>query len=166
MTNPWGTGMTQRGRLEAIWLKRARRGPMDAVAAAELVAGHGIVGNANQGGRRQVTLIEMEVWHALMRELNAALSPSARRANLMLSGIRLPGTRGCLLEIGQVRLEVFGETRPCERMDEALPGLRTAMSPSWRGGVFATVLTDGRIRVGDPVVLRNASAELWPEAHA
>ncbi|HEX6307413.1 MAG TPA: MOSC domain-containing protein [Longimicrobiales bacterium] len=158
--------MTQRGRLEAIWVKRVRRGPMDAVAAADLIAGHGIAGNANQGGRRQVTLIEMEAWQAMMRELNASLPPSARRANLMLSGIRLPNTRGCILEIGEVRLEVFGETRPCERMEEALPGLRAAMSPSWRGGVFATVLTDGRIRVGDPVVLRSAHTEPWPEAHA
>ena len=48
------------GKLEAIWIKRMKRGPMDPVEAADLVAGSGIAGNANQGGRRQVTILERE----------------------------------------------------------------------------------------------------------
>ena len=43
-------------RLEQIWIKRVRRGPMDAADRARVVAGRGIVGNANQGGKRQVTM--------------------------------------------------------------------------------------------------------------
>jgi hypothetical protein len=53
------------GRLEAIWVKRLRRGPMDPASHARLAAGRGIAGNANQGGRRQVTLLEREVWDAM-----------------------------------------------------------------------------------------------------
>lgn len=137
------------GRLEAIWIKRAHRGPMDPADAATLVAGRGLAGNADQGRKRQVTLIQQERWAALMKELGSAVPPSARRANLMLSGIELAHTRGRILKIGRCKLRIGGETRPCERMDEALPGLRSAMARDWAGGVFAEVLDDGEIAVGD-----------------
>jgi MOSC domain-containing protein YiiM len=140
-----------RGRLEAIWIKRAHRGPMDPVVTGRLVSGRGLVGNADQGRRRQVTVIERERWDSLMQELGAAISPSTRRANLMVSGIQLARTRDRVLRVGRCRLRIAGETRPCEQMDEALPGLRQAMKKEWGGGVFAEVLDDGEIVVGDEV---------------
>ncbi|MEO6056186.1 MAG: MOSC domain-containing protein, partial [Gemmatimonadales bacterium] len=127
------------------------RGPMDEVARATLVAGRGLEGNADQGRRRQVTLIEREVWSRLMRDLGADVPPRARRANLMVSGCSLAGARGRVLRVGDCRLRVLGETRPCERMDEAYEGLQEAMKPAWGGGAFAEVLDDGTIAVGAAV---------------
>ena len=139
------------GRLEAIWIKRAHRGKMDEATEATAIAGKGLEGNVDRSRRRQITVIEREVWDALMKELGADVPPSSRRANLMVSGVKLEETRGRTLRVGVVRLAIGGETTPCERMDEALPGLRAAMRPRWGGGVFAQVLDDGVIAVGDPV---------------
>ena len=137
------------GRLEAIWVKRMKRGPMDPVPVAELVEGRGIRGNANQGGRRQVTLIEREQWERMMGELGADVPPTTRRANLLVSGLPLANSRGRTLEIGACRIRIFGETKPCWQMEEALPGLQNAMRPDWRGGAFGEVVVGGEIRVGD-----------------
>lgn len=137
--------------LHGIWIKRAHRGTMDPAVTATLVAGRGISGNADQGGMRQVTVIDLERWNELMDRLGASLDTSARRANLIIDSVDLFDSRGKTLRVGGTRLHILGETRPCERMDEALPGLRAAMRERWGGGAFAEVVEGGKIAVGDPV---------------
>jgi MOSC domain-containing protein YiiM len=123
---------------------------MDEVEEAELVAGQGIVGNADQGRRRQVTMIEEETWASLMLAIRGSLNPSSRRANLMVRGVPLLNSRGRILQLGSCRIRILGETKPCEQMEAAHPGLQVAMYPEWRGGAFGEVLDDGVIRRGDP----------------
>ena len=139
------------GRVDALWTKRAHRGVMDARREVTFVAGRGIDGNTCRSSTRQVTIIAGEQWRTMMSELGASVDPGARRANIMVSGVELAQSRGRVLRLGGVRVRIGGETRPCERMDEALPGLRAAMDAQWRGGVFAEVLDDGVVTIGDAV---------------
>ncbi len=141
------------GKIEAIWVKRSFGGVMDPAKEAGLVAGKGMKRDASFGrSRRQVTLIEKEVFDRVRASLPSA-EPSMRRANIMLSGVRLEGTKRRVLRLGGVRILIQGETRPCERMDEQCDGLREALSPSWGGGVYGMVLDDGLVRVGDKAEL-------------
>jgi MOSC domain-containing protein YiiM len=147
------------GRLAAIWLKRARRAPMDPQERVRAVAGRGLTGNANQGGKRQVTLLSRDAWRQVEAELGATIDPRLRRANLLLDGVDLEESRGRVLRVGSVRILVRGETRPCRLMDESHPGLGAALDPHWRAGAYGEVLDDGDIAVGDPVTWDDAPSD-------
>ena len=127
------------------------RGPMDPASSARVVAGRGIVGNANQGGKRQVTMVSSKNWADVTAPLGATPDPRLRRANLLVSDIDFTGAHGKVLTIGHVRIRIYGETRPCEQMEAAVPGLKAAMSVPWGGGAFGEILNDGEITIGDVV---------------
>ena len=139
------------GKLEAIWLKRVPGGPMDPVDEAVAVEGRGLEGGAEFDGDRQVTLIEREVFDRLKAEVDDSVEPVMRRANLLVSGIRLEDTRDRTLAVGDLRIRIRGETRPCGQMEEACEGLMDALDPHWSGGAHGSVVNDATIAVGDEV---------------
>lgn len=124
---------------------------MDAREVGELIAGQGLAGSVGRSTRRQVTIIEREVWDRAQEQLQAAIPYSARRANLMISGLRLEETRDRVLRIGDALVRIGGHTTPCERMDEACEGLQAMLAPQWGGGAFGQVIRGGTVRVGDRV---------------
>lgn len=140
------------GTIQAIWRKRAHRGPMDPVSRAELLTGEGMASNADVRTKRQVTLLEAEEWEAVRDALGVPdLDPRLRRANVLLRGVRLADSRSRVLRLGPARIRIHGETRPCRLMDDAHPGLQEALRPPWRGGAYGVVLEGGPIAVGDTV---------------
>ena len=145
------------GLVEQLWSKRAHRGRMDAVREATLVAGQGMQGSVGRSRRRQVTILSREAWESATARLGHDPGAECRRANILVSGIELANTRGRVLRVGSCRIEIGGELTPCERMDEAAPGLRDALQTEWRGGVFARVLDGGIVSVGDPVAWEKSS---------
>ncbi|NNE65085.1 MAG: MOSC domain-containing protein [Pyrinomonadaceae bacterium] len=139
------------GRLEGIWGRKAwglEARPLD---SATLETNKGMVEDVSHGSPRQITIIEKEVWALVMKQLGADAPPETRRANLMITGVPLKETRGRILRIGDARIEIRGETKPCRSMDEKLPGLKDALFPNWNGGAFGSVVEGSEIAIGDPV---------------
>ena len=143
------------GKVEAIWTKRAHGGVMDSADQATLVEGEGLVDDANFGATRQVTVIEKEVFDRIEAELPDS-GPVMRRANIMVSGIRLEDSRDQVLTLGDVKIRIRGETRPCELMDEQCPGLRDTLDLHWGGGAHGSVIQGGELRVGDTATIEVA----------
>ncbi len=137
--------------LLGIWLKRSHGGVMDARTTATLVEGRGLAGDATKGGRRQVTILALDRWRQLTAHLPGPPDPAVRRANLLVDDVDLTNSRGRVLQVGDARVRIFGETRPCHQMDEACPGLQAALSPPWGGGAFGEIVSGGHIQVGSAV---------------
>jgi len=140
--------------------------PLTSVEAIEVVEQKGIAGEPRYFGRvrndgspslRQVTLIEREQ----MAEHAAALGlqtipPGAVRANIETTGIELVPLSGKQVEIGETVLLIGAPRDPCEKMDAVCRGLRERMMNN-RQGVLAQVLRSGRIRVGDPIRVKEVA---------
>ena len=123
---------------------------MDTIPRADLRTGVGLVDNADQGGARQVTVISKERWAAVADALGATVDPVLRREPSRL-WYRAARHAWRVLRVSPCRLRIRGETRPCERMDEAHEGLRTTLKSDWGGGAYAEVVDGGEISVGDEV---------------
>lgn len=149
-------------RLLAIAVRRRSRGAMLELPRAAVTAENGVADDLRgRPGRRQVTVLSLEAWQAACAAAGRPELPwTARRANLLVTGIDLAslaavnqaaGADGAVLRIGAVELEVTGETAPCERMEEACPGLLAALAVGGRGGVTCRVRRGGELAAGDPV---------------
>lgn len=144
--------LPQVGAVAWIGVRPGRRAPVAVLDAVEAIVGRGLAGDRHaSGGKRAVTLIQAEHLEALGRLLGAsAPDPGVLRRNLVVAGINLLALRRRRFRVGAAVLEGTGPCEPCSRMEEALgPGGWNAMRG--HGGITATVVTGGLIRVGDPV---------------
>ncbi len=139
-------------KLERIWIKRTDKSPrMDPRDRATMVTDYGLEGNADHGGKRQITILSAERWAEAVRGLAADLDPVLRHANLLVSDIDLEDSCGRTLRVGNCRIEILGETKPCSFMDQQHAGLLDALKPHWGGGCYGKALDDGDIHAGDAV---------------
>ncbi len=123
------------------------------------IGDNGLEGNALQAKNRRVTLIAHEQWREVQQLLDMALPWHTRRANILVEGLPLGGLIGKAVRLGRAELRINGETEPCARMDQLCPGLRRALEPDCRGGVYGQVLKPGSVRVGDTVTVLDESDE-------
>jgi MOSC domain-containing protein YiiM len=146
--------MREAGTVEELLLWPTKGCPQPVgVPRAEAVPGTGLQGDQKRGRMRQVTLLAAESWEVAAEELGVTAPPSSRRANVVIRGLDLADTIGRRVRLGPVLIEVHGETDPCEIMDRVAPGLKEALTPHRRAGVFGAVVEGGPIAVGDPVTV-------------
>jgi MOSC domain-containing protein YiiM len=149
------------GTLAGIARKAYPGAPMEVVDSAWLSLALGVTGDCRgivKPGKtkRQVSLVELGDWQAATSELGVDIPWQMRRANLCVDGLDLPQRGGAVLRIGETaRLEITVECDPCIRMEEIASGLMNALLPDWRGGALARVLSEGEIRVGDPIMIED-----------
>jgi MOSC domain-containing protein YiiM len=139
--------------LNKIYIYPEKDAPCQELEACEALAESGLAGDRRRSRQRSVTLLSSEVWADTIAGLGIDLPPVTRRANLLVSGVDLQAAVGRRLQIGEVVLKVWGETEPCQKMDDKFQGLQQALAPEMRGGVCAEVEQEGRLRVGDEILL-------------
>lgn len=145
----------QEGKLLGIAIRERSRASMQEIERSRITTGEGVVGDwRGKPGSRQVTVLALEDWKSACQELGQELPWTVRRANLLVEGISLAGATGSVIRIGDVALEITGETDPCARMDETAPGLMAALTAHWRGGVCCRVTQEGDVTVGTQATLQ------------
>jgi MOSC domain-containing protein YiiM len=143
------------GRVIAMAWRPTDSEPMIETDEQEVVAGAGFTSEPGRSTARGLTLLSVESWGDTCRELGVELPWRARRANLLVEGLDLGKLIGQTVSIGTITLRVNAETKPCNLMDKEHPGLRKALIPAFRGGVFGEVTVGGVIKVNDAVTALN-----------
>jgi len=154
------------GRLDAIYLRPARREPVKAVQQAQALVDRGLSGDRAAektpwragGNKRQVTLIQAEHLPAVAAFTQLArIDPAWLRRNLLVSGLNLLAAKAMfkdepmVVRIGeQVVLEITGPCEPCSRMEEIL-GTGGYNAMRGHGGMTARVISGGTLQVGDTI---------------
>lgn len=129
---------------------------MIALYDADITVENGLIGDYKGTTKRQITVLSEEAWTETCADLKTNLPWLCRRANLLVSGLELENTIGNYLSIGDVLLEIIGETTPCVKMNDAHGDLLNALIPNWRGGVSCRVVQGGKIKMGDSAILKES----------
>jgi MOSC domain-containing protein YiiM len=147
------------GTVESIHIASGAAAPTHTVDEVQAIPGVGLEGDryALRSGTfwkplpdRELTLIEAEAIEALKQEYNLELAPGEARRNVVTRGVALNHLVGREFQIGNVKIRGIRLCEPCDHL-QRLTGREVIKSLAHRGGLRAQILTQGTIRVGDPV---------------
>lgn len=141
------------GHVISIAIKTAVGGPMRETPAAQAEKDGGLQGGVKPTPKRGITFLATGAWRKACAELNVSLPWHTRRANVLIDAPELGQLIGKTIQFGNVVVAIIAETRPCELMDQFQPGLKQALTPDVRAGVYGRVISGGDFCVGDAVTI-------------
>jgi MOSC domain-containing protein YiiM len=154
------------GTVAAIFIAPQPSGAMVSVAQARAFADRGLEGdrffrdswNAVKRPDKALSLIEEEVLQLAAAELGVLTIADKTRRNIVTRGVPLVELLHREFTVGGVRLRGVRLFEPCGHLVAVskMPGIFQALHH--RSGLKAEILSDGLIRVGDPVALFPAAA--------
>ena len=105
---------------------------------------------------KAVSLIEEETLDLAAKELGIDRFANQTRRNIVTRGVPLIELLGREFTVGGVRMRGIRLFEPCGHLEKVsqLPGIFKALEH--RSGLKAAILSDGLLRVGDPIVLVHA----------
>ena len=140
-------------RVTAIAVRTAVDGPMREIERAVAALDGGVNGDVDCTPDRGITFISSRQWRQVVLELGTELPWHTRRANVLVDAPQLGAWIGKTIRIGAVEVAVKAETRPCGLMDKLHRGLKQALAPDCRGGVYGRVTLAGSFSVGDTITI-------------
>lgn len=141
------------GSVAGIALRQRDKGRMTEVAEALARENGGLEGDLASRPDRGVTFISAGQWRDVVRALGEPLPWWTRRANVLVQADGLGHLIGRRIRVGEAEVQINAETEPCDLMNRLHDGLKEALLPGCRAGVYGRVVTAGRIRVGDSVTV-------------
>ncbi|MBA3744157.1 MOSC domain-containing protein [Sporichthya sp.] len=171
----------------AVSLDAKHRFSKQVVSEIQLRADWGVEGDAHAGTtvqhrsrkRWRPTLPNLRQVHLLHAELHDefaaagySVAPGQLGENITTRGLDLLALpTGTVLRLGAATIEVTGLRNPCVQIDRFEPGLLAQTlgeapdgSVIRKTGVMGVVLTDGRVRAGDEIVVELPAGERRPLA--
>ena len=147
------------GTVDSIHLTSAAKEPLQSVNEAKAIPGKGLEGDryALQQGTFskplpdfELTLIEAEAIDALKRDYGVEVAAGEARRNVVTRNVALNHLVGREFQLGNVKVRGIRLCEPCDHL-ESIVGRPVIRGLRHRGGLRAQILTEGLIRVGDPV---------------
>jgi MOSC domain-containing protein YiiM len=147
------------GEVVAIYIASKAEELPHSVKRVRVLPGHGLDGDryakgigtfSGHKGQRDVSLIETEAIEAFEHESGVSLTSAEIRRNVVTSGVRLNDLVGKEFNVGKIRMRGLRLCEPCTHLVR-LTHPATLRGLVHRGGLYAAILNEGEMAVGDSI---------------